>query len=110
MTDPNRMFVVCTDRGQHDEERLTWVRWHEEDHWSMPIGAGRSSVGYMWPSPDAERTLPGTRATGTPRSSYAFYCPVCDRHPQVHQETWRQIVREFRRLGASRLDISQLPC
>ncbi len=76
MTDPNRMFVVCTDRGQHDEERLTWVRWHEEDHWSMPIGAGRSSVGYMWPSPDAERTLPGTRATGTPRSSYAFYCPV----------------------------------
>ena len=92
------MFVVCTGRGRHKEVRITFVRWHEDGTWTMP-GHGE----WAPPIPDAK--------AGFPRGAYAFECsdPTCLRNPQIHREKWIRLIKELRRVGVGRVDISLLP-
>ncbi len=102
----SRIFVVCTDRGQHDEVRLTYI-FASDEGLSMPIGGGPTRTGYMFPDPDAEPTLTGQ--VGVSRHSYVFWCRRCGRNPSVRPEKWRELVEEFRRAGLRRVDVSLLP-
>ncbi len=103
---PNRLFVVCTDRGQHQEVRLTTVVDYDEGI-SMPGQGGPTRTGYAYPRPDAEPARPGE--VGMSRNSYVFWCRVCGRHPQLLPDKWLEVVAQFRRAGLRRIDVSLLP-
>ncbi len=102
----SRIFVVCTDRGQHQEVRLTYVQ-SRGAQWSMPVGGSPTRTGYMSPTPDADPAQAGE--LGVSRTSYVFWCRVCKRNPQVQAERWRTLLEEFERAELRRLDISLLP-
>ncbi len=95
MTD-ERLLIVCTDKGQHAERRITFVRWHADTSWTMPARGE-----WMYPQADA--------GPGQPRGSYVFYCTACGRHPMIAEAKWEPTILALRRADVDRLDISRLP-
>lgn len=98
--------VVCTDRGQHAEARITSIA--VEDAPEMP--GGRRIALTMTPDWDA------IAGGGTARwSTYRFRCRRCRRDAQLREDTLLAAAADaLHQAGGDReritIDISVLPC
>jgi hypothetical protein len=95
--------VVCTDRGQHAEARITSFADEQEP------GGGRKLA-------FAETPLWDVIADSGPDwgPTFRFRCRRCGRAPQLREETVLAVIDAFRQGGGGRkqiaIDISLLPC
>lgn len=93
------LFIICTDRGQHDRVLLTTAR-RELD------GSHGMNNALRWFAPPMKDAEPGSSMG---RESYIFACPVCTRTPQIKADRWWNLVDEAVRRNLEELDISLLP-
>ncbi|SFN62646.1 hypothetical protein SAMN05216219_1513 [Mycetocola miduiensis] len=89
--------VVCTDRGQHKETRLTAAIREMNGELHMPNALEAFSP------PMGKEATPGSMMS---RGAYTFICPRCSRTPQIKAARWWELVRRHAVVGAQVLDVS----
>jgi hypothetical protein len=92
------IWIVCTDRGQHEPVLLTTARRELDGTRGM-----NHALNFFAP-PDVE----ATERSGSALGAYVFRCPKCPRTPQIKADRWWQLLDEPVRADADRLDISLL--
>lgn len=92
------VFIICTDRGQHERVLLTTAR-RELD------GSRGMNYALRWFAPPMTDAQAGSSIG---RNSYTFACPRCTRTPQIKADRWWELVDNVVRLDLDELDISLL--
>jgi hypothetical protein len=115
---PFTVKIICTDKGQHKRYALARAVWdpsHGDDGhvrlthglvgpWLPPAGWTPKGEGlFAWGEWEA------TAESHVPREAYVFWCPGCNRTPQIKHEKFWQMIDDFVRVGFPLLDISRLP-
>jgi hypothetical protein len=101
MTDILRLFVSCTDKGQHPLARLgelnlvgdqlmTGLEWRR-----LPVQKPSDRPAVWWDDRDGGRAQ--------------MRCPRCGRHVQWRGDRAREVIRAFNRAGITTIDISHHP-
>lgn len=91
------VFVVCSDRGQHEPVLLTTARRELDGSHGM-----NNALRYFAP-PSRDEEFPELS-----RESYKFRCPRCPRTPKINSDRWWNIVDECGRQELPTLDLSLL--
>lgn len=126
--EPFTVKLICTDKGQHKRYGLARAIW---DPWALEFGvtaeAGRLRLSHggvgPWLPPNGFGSPGETAQTReaarearlrnvndhTPVDAYVFWCPGCNRTPQIKHAKFWQMVEDFVRVGVPLLDISRLP-
>ncbi len=92
------VFVVCSDRGQHESVLLTTARRELDGTHGM-----NHALRYFAP-PSRDDEFPELS-----RESYVFRCPRCSRTPRIKRDRWWSLIDELGRQEQTTLDLSLLP-
>lgn len=125
--EPFTVKIICTDGGQHKRYGLARAIWDPWAGFGVTAEAGRLRLthglvgpwlppnGFIGPG-DTDETRAVTRETRmmdpddhTPVDAYVFWCPGCDRTPQIKHEKFWKMIEDFVRVGFPILDVSRLP-
>jgi hypothetical protein len=85
-----RLFVICTDRGQHQRARLGELMWFDTLHDEWVGGSNILSQHLVYVPQDAE----GVRhdLEDRDRGRLEILCPRCRRHIQWREETATEVI------------------